>query len=244
MDKYLNTLQDMGLSEKESRVYLALLELGKASGYAVAEKAKVKRPTTYVILTELMQKGLVLKIPRAKKQNFIAKSPDEFFRVQEEKIFKSKRLLPEFMAIAGNVEQKVKVMYYEGLKGMEEATRYGQTDLENKEVVGFFATAENISPELWKICEDWGERLFKDNLRVRGFAPEHFSLKRSRELDVVHGNMVRSLPYSDYSSEVSIDVGSTFIRIMMNGDMQAVIIKNPQLAKAFREIFEMVWKKY
>ena len=49
--------EDSGLSEKESRVYLALLELGQASVSRVADAAKLKRSITYVTLESLNEKG-------------------------------------------------------------------------------------------------------------------------------------------------------------------------------------------
>ena len=49
-------LQTIGLNEKECAVYLALLQLGRASAYSVAQKSGLKKPTTYVILDELIEK--------------------------------------------------------------------------------------------------------------------------------------------------------------------------------------------
>ena len=92
MIKTIEALQNIGLSEKEAKVYLALLQLGRTSAYAVAEKSGLKKPTAYVILGELMHKGLALKIPRNKKQLFIAKQPDEFFALVEERLNSAKTI--------------------------------------------------------------------------------------------------------------------------------------------------------
>ncbi len=243
MNKHLEALQNVGLSEKEARVYLTLLEMGTASAYAIAEKSGIKRPTTYVILDELRKKGLVLKIPKAKKRNFVAKSPQEFFRNQELKVQMSKQVLPELISIAGNPERKVKVLYYEGLKGIDEAISYGCADMHNKEIVGFFATAERISPDLLPVLDSWEDKLLKHGIKIRGITPHHSSTKESLERDLSLGHNIQTVPYSEYSSTVSIDAGDTFVRIVMNGDLQAVVIENPDVAKTMKEIFEMVWKK-
>ncbi len=52
-------LSALGLSQKEATVYVALLELGTASVQAIARRADLVRPTTYVILEALTKKGLV-----------------------------------------------------------------------------------------------------------------------------------------------------------------------------------------
>ena len=51
----LKELQDIGLSEKEARVYLAALEIGRATADQLAKHAKIVRPTTYVQLQSLMK---------------------------------------------------------------------------------------------------------------------------------------------------------------------------------------------
>ena len=53
----LKELQDMGLSEKEAKIYLASLEIGRATADQLAKQAKIVRSTTYVQLESLMKKG-------------------------------------------------------------------------------------------------------------------------------------------------------------------------------------------
>src|SRR3990167_4868713 len=72
----LKELQDIGLSEKESRVYLAALELGRATADQLAKQAKIKRPTTYVQLESLMKMGLMSTYEEDKKAYFAPESPE------------------------------------------------------------------------------------------------------------------------------------------------------------------------
>ena len=48
----ISILQDIGFSEKEAKIYLAILELNEALPSAIARRANIKRPTTYVILDQ------------------------------------------------------------------------------------------------------------------------------------------------------------------------------------------------
>src|SRR5258708_1208986 len=107
-------LQTIGLSQKQSVVYTALLQLRKASSYSVAQKSGLKKPTTYVILDELIERGLVSRVPRVKKQLFVARSPEEAFGVAEEKLSLAKKKLPELLALTKGEKTKVHVAYFEG----------------------------------------------------------------------------------------------------------------------------------
>ena len=59
MTKLTEQLLAYGLSEKETHVYLAALSLGAASVARIAQRANEKRPTTYLVLEDLMRKNLV-----------------------------------------------------------------------------------------------------------------------------------------------------------------------------------------
>ena len=71
---FTKELEAIGLTEKESVVYVALLSLGTGTAYRIAEECSVKKPTVYVILEDLRKKGLVLKVPHAKKALFAPRS--------------------------------------------------------------------------------------------------------------------------------------------------------------------------
>ena len=63
-------LKKLNFSDKEARVYLALLELGEAPVQHISEKAKVNRATTYVVLEALQKRGVVTTIEKDKKVIF------------------------------------------------------------------------------------------------------------------------------------------------------------------------------
>jgi sugar-specific transcriptional regulator TrmB len=72
----LKELQDLGLSEKEAKAYLAALEIGRATADQLAKHAKIKRPTTYMQLESLMKMGLMSTYEEDKKTYFAPESPE------------------------------------------------------------------------------------------------------------------------------------------------------------------------
>jgi sugar-specific transcriptional regulator TrmB len=59
MDTLQQFLQHYGLSQKEAAVYVACLRQGDGTVLQIARQANIKRPTTYVILEDLVTRGLV-----------------------------------------------------------------------------------------------------------------------------------------------------------------------------------------
>ena len=77
-------LQEIGLNEKEAKVYLAALELGQSVVQDIAKKAGVNRATTYFVIEGLMKMGLMSSFHKGKKQYFVAADPDRLIRVVEQ----------------------------------------------------------------------------------------------------------------------------------------------------------------
>ena len=68
----LRTLTDFGFTDKEARVYLALLELGEGNVTHIAQKTGLKRAIIYIVLERLMQQGYASRTGRGKVQRFTA----------------------------------------------------------------------------------------------------------------------------------------------------------------------------
>src|SRR3990167_7744709 len=92
-------LEQIGLSPKEAQVYLALLSLESSTAYEIAQHCEVKKPTVYVILEDLRQKGLVLKVPHAKKALFAARDISEYLHEQRRKLGAVESIVPQLQAL-------------------------------------------------------------------------------------------------------------------------------------------------
>ncbi len=239
----VEALTNLGLSEKEAKVYLALLELGQASAYKVSQKSGIKKPTTYVLLDELRQKELVVKAPGERTQMFIARSPEEFFANTKYRVNTATEMLPEILSLM-HKQNKVRTMYFEGLSGLKQALWYKMKENAGKELIGFYAFAPNVSKETYDLTWKWAEHMNKLNITMRGFVPKHEGLADYRKADKKFHREMRVLPYEIYSSETSIDVIGNLVRIidLSKDSLQVVIIENIRTAKMIRQIFEMMWQ--
>lgn len=241
MDNLIQALGSAGLTEKEARVYIALLQLGKASSYSISSRSGLKKPTTYVILDELIKKGLVAKIPRLKKQQYIAKPPEEFFANVEEKLRMAKKVLPELITMAESEKVKVQTIFYEGVGGINEALYYHSKEMRGKEVVGFYATAEDASKELLEVFNMWPRKMREAGIQVKIITPAHESTNDFIEMDKQLGFLTKTVPNSIYSSKASLEAGEDFVRIILFKPLQALIIRSPELANSVKQIFDMVY---
>lgn len=233
-------LVSLGLSEKEAVTYLALLKLGEATAYQVAQHNGLKKPTTYVVLESLLEKGFVLKIPDAKKWRFVAKKPEEIYSHEAENLASFQAFLPILSRMTSSRGTgSTDVLVFDGLNNIKRGLWYGMQDV--KEFVAFYGAATGASDELLKVILDWNAELAGRGVRSRAIVPDHPSLARFRKLDDAHNRAVRVIPFSSYPSDISIEIYATFVRIFLINRPQCIIIHNPSLTKVLKNIFEIVW---
>ena len=92
-------LEQLGLSSKEAAIYLAALELGQAPVLRIARKAGVKRPTGYVTLASLHEKGFVEVVPKGTTTFYQAVDPEILYQRFNEKIKHFGSVLPELRSL-------------------------------------------------------------------------------------------------------------------------------------------------
>jgi HTH-type transcriptional regulator, sugar sensing transcriptional regulator len=93
---YENELQELGLTEGEAKVYLALTTLGDSTVGPIVKKSSVSYSNIYEILDRLLDKGLVSFIIKEKTKHFHAVEPTrltEYLDKQQETLNHRKQVL-------------------------------------------------------------------------------------------------------------------------------------------------------
>src|SRR3990167_8430777 len=86
-------LEDMGLSNAEAKIYVALLELGQSKTGRIIDVTKLQSSTVYHVLGSLVEKGIASYILKGKTKHYQAESPEALLAFLEDK----KRTLNEIM---------------------------------------------------------------------------------------------------------------------------------------------------
>jgi sugar-specific transcriptional regulator TrmB len=122
LEKYL---QDIGLSEKESTVYISLLSVDSSSVLDLSKKTGLNRSTTYVVLESLAKKGLVTETTVGKKTHYQAEPPERLETyVEQRKILldeqakKLKDIIPQIKTVQRETGARPIVKYFEGREGI------------------------------------------------------------------------------------------------------------------------------
>src|SRR5689334_12275497 len=96
--KIQSALEKIGLTEKEALVYLTLTEIGEAAPSVIAKKAGLKRPTAYIILDQLVQKGLVGHLKKHDQKMFSPIEPGFLLDYEKKKLEELEEIIPDLKA--------------------------------------------------------------------------------------------------------------------------------------------------
>ncbi len=245
MEPLIAQLKKLNLTDKEARVYLSLLELGPSTPYRIAKRARLKRPTAYVIAEELIEKGLIIQVTGEKKKLYMARSPETYFEEAEHKLRDAKRVLPELLALQKKTSEKPTILYFEGTEGVKQAYEYRLKEFHGKEIVGFFARLDEVDEEMHReVFFPWNEYKNKNNINVRGYTVDDPKLvPYAKFLREGGGITAKYLPESLYSADCSVEIFDFGVRIVIMQSKQALIVESEKLAIALRQIFELLWEK-
>ena len=118
-------LTELGLTDKESTVYVCLLSGGEMTADQLAKLSKLNRSTAYVQIKHLSERGLVSTFKRGKKTYYSAESPSNLIRViaQKKQAIQLQEsevalLVPELLKIFGSAIERPAVRVFEGKEGL------------------------------------------------------------------------------------------------------------------------------
>ncbi len=113
-------LKKYGLTDKETNVYLALLELGKARVQEIAKRVRLPRSTVYSVLEALEQRGLLTTYDEGKIKIFIAENPKKIMHDMTERMKRLEDIYPDLKNLFQTHKTLPHIRYYEGKDALQD----------------------------------------------------------------------------------------------------------------------------
>ncbi len=235
-----DTLLNLGLSQKEASVYLALLELGEASVLKIARKSNIKRPTCYVLLRSLEEKGFASRILRAKKTLFSAQHPKKLVTEAELRLKELNEAMPQLESLLHNEEDRPRVKMYEGKEELDRA--YDEWFVVKGEAL--YISTFKLSIEVFpKTFRKVGYAPLSPGFSVRELIDESEEARKyAKEVSGPY-RQVRFIPKELLPFEADIGIfGNHTLITSVKKEYFTVDIESKEIARAFRTIFEVLWR--
>jgi len=235
----LATLQNLGIQEKQAKVYLACLELGSATIQELAEKSKIKRTSIYNFLEEIKDLGLVTEIKEGKKLLLAAENPETVVKRAEQRVNEVKKSLPEILSIFNRPAKKPKVRFYQGLAGLKQV--YNDYAAPNQPIYGFSDYEKMFEALSESFLWPTAENRVKNNCRFFCIAKDGKMGRVVQSKDKEQLRETRLVPQIDFETEINI-YSNKISLISFRKPYAAVIIEDEAIAKTLKSVWNLVWQ--
>jgi sugar-specific transcriptional regulator TrmB len=234
----LPILTNIGLTNKEAKVYLSLIELGTTVVSNIANKAKINRVTTYDILEKLKEKGLVSNFTKQKIKYFTATDPEVFASNFEQKTKALAAAVPSLKRLRGETAHP-RIQYFEGLDGIKAI--YADTLTAKTEILNF-SNSEEIR-KIWPTYDkDYVSKRAKKKIFLKGIITADEAGKKVKSEDPLYHREMRLIPKDKYNFTNEINIYDDKVSIISFADeIIGMIIESKEIANTQRAIFRIAW---
>jgi len=238
----VDVLEDLGLSEAEAKVYLALLERGSTLAGPVIKRTGLHRGTTYQVLQRLIEKGLVSFVIKAGKRYFAAADPKRFLEILKEKEEEIEAILPSLIQKRALAKEQQEVTVYSGRKGIKTACENLLEELKDGGeyldfgVSGLFRDVMEFYWDSWQRKKrEYGIKakcIFDETLKEKDPSLLRDYLGEARFHPAEFKSLTDTIIYND----------KVVLFIWRAQPPTAVIIQNRENADSYRNQFNLMWQ--
>jgi len=241
-------LKQLGLTDYESKVYLALLEIGEGTSGDIIKKADIHTGKIYEILESLKNKGLISEVLKNNIKQYSATEPKRIYDYLNEKkkdLEKTEKEISEIMPlllekVKFSTKKPIKIEVYTGFEGFKtafskEISRYSK----NTEVLVFGIQPKSEYDR--KISDFFTYRVYPERKRNKVLTRKIKDISSMNKSS--NSNYPKRVKYLDYKSLTIIEIYGDLV--MIESYLQNPIIltiESEEVSKSFKDQFELMWK--
>lgn len=235
-------LISFGFSQKESEVYLTLLQIGSSSVLEISRSCSVKRATIYAILESLEKKWLVELDLTQDKHRYRAEHPNYIEQMIENQKKELSSLLPELESIYSWEASSNAIKFYRGKQAMYKA----YADLLNYlkpsddylvfwDLQSWYETDPDFFqswPEKRKKQNRWGRSIFTDSPMAQEYQKKQWEYET--QVKVLKSQ-------KDFHAIKLVTSHHIFLHKTWKPYL-VIMIEDPNMVKLYKEMFEVLWE--
>lgn len=252
LEEMKETLEALGMTDKEADIYLALRALGTAPASLVAKRTGLPRSTVQFLCQNMQRRGILSMVQRKNVFLFSADDTKRLFSLLEFQRGQLARKEEDLHRIVGELERLghpdttlPKVRFYEGEEGVAAAwdsvfEGVGQ----GGEIIGFVHPLQPAKDPASGALDSFVKRRKRKGIRMRCIATKSPMSELLRQGDAGAARTTFIMPEgSDASpSEIMVYGGKVCIVTVELGAVFATVIENRSIASLLRAVFESEWK--
>ncbi len=239
-------LEEIGLTNSEIKVYLALLELGQATRTPIYKKSGIASSKVYETLEKLISKGLVSFILENNVRMYRAASPyriEDYLNEKKERIIKQekilKKLVPQLESLKGFEREESNAEIYLGWRGMETIYTNLLRELNSEEEYYIFgASLGEDKLRVKRFFMKFNEKSLKKKLKVRII----FNENAKGNIPNIGKSKLQKVKYLKQTTPAEIVIyGNKTTIVLLQKKPLLIQITGQEITDSFKAYFEIMW---
>ena len=241
----ITLLAQIGLKEKEAKVYISLLKEGPQLANYIAKQTNILRSSIYDYFDVLLDKGFITYTIISGKKYFQAVDPQKILDSFEEKkeLEKEtlKQIIPELTSLKNVAKKKANVEVFEGKEGMKSIFSYILKD--NPKEICIYGSSGISYKILPFFMEHWHNKRIKQKIPIRII---YNAVKESKERIKKGPSMnlmqIRFSQIKDFSLTGTLIYNDRVLITIWNQESPlAISIESKEINKDYKNNFEILW---
>lgn len=239
----LDAITDLGLSQKESQVYLAAVTSGPTNIKNLSRLSGVNRTTIYPIFERLKSLGLMSLDLRGFKKFYVAESPQRLKSILETKQQKFFGVIDQLQAMYTLQPGDTQIKSYEGLAAIKSVYESLLTEVKAGEdylIISSGLKWYELDP---KFFDKFLARRALLDIKVRAIMTKGWFSEIYKKKRTVLNEKVRLFPESTNFTANIVVIPSKIVIHQLEDPVWAMVIENKNIITVFQQIFEFVWNQ-
>ena len=236
--------KEIGLNERESKTYLALLEMGSTTTGPLVEKTKIPASKIYEVLKRLEEKGFVNHLILKNQKHFQASSPLLILDQLENKYNHFKKYVSKLEELRKFSKKKQYAEYYQGNKAIFSLLRHLIKQAGENEDYFNFSFDDELKDEIFfSFFSNIAYLAYEKNLNIKMLSPKN---KKKMLLSIFDKDFIKitNNKFTNNSfPEGLIIISNNVILIEYKKEPSAVRIESENHAQNFKNFFLEVYNK-
>jgi len=241
-------LQELGLTDGEIKVYLALIGLGETTSGPIVEESGVSVSKVYTILNRLAKKGLASHTFKRGTKYFRPADPRrlvDFAEDQEEQLKKRidglKNLIPELELRQQSIRVEETAQVFDGLRGIQTARERTLKIMKPGDEMWIVGIATTPYDRLTPYFQEYHKRRYEKGIKCR-YLYNEYARKPFGEVSKKYPlSEVRFMP-EGMITHAWMEIYADTVTIGLNYKKSfSVVIQNQEVADSFRNYVSLMW---
>lgn len=232
----IETLQTIGLSTTEAKVYLALLELGSALAGEITKRSQINRTNVYDALERLIKKGLATYIIQANRKLFRPVNPERLREILVQKQTALDKILPQLKLKYNSCKDEQQATIFEGNKGIRSIF---EDMLRNRKTFYIYGAQARFSDMFPSYQKQVNKRRAELGIKLKIIYSE--KVRKTKQQEKLKLAQIKYSPKQyDFPSTMFI-YSDKVVTISWTKQPYGFMIKSKQVVKSNLNFFNMLW---